>query len=95
VKKPNESPLTFEEQFAAYCDGAFREAYLHGKVFYETFSSKIRTIVELNPTLKTFVCFISYDDMTKILKAYYRDDYCGSRMRITAESDSYCYNDLE
>jgi hypothetical protein len=95
VKKPNESPLTFEEQFAAYCDGAFREAYLHGKVFYETFSSKIRTIVELNPTLKTFVCFISYGDMTKILKAYYRDDYCGNRMRVTAESDSYCYNDLE
>jgi energy-coupling factor transporter ATP-binding protein EcfA2 len=86
VKKPNESPLSFEEQFGAYTDGSFREAYLFGREYYDNFVSKIRNIVELNPELKHQVSFIPYDEMTNTLRPYYQDSYVNDNKKLFAES---------
>jgi hypothetical protein len=86
VKKPNESPLSFEAQWGAYTDGAFREAYLLGREYYETFSSKMQEIVRLNPELKMHVSFIPYPEMTNILKNDYTGDYHLKPRKLFAES---------
>lgn len=86
IKKPNESPLSPEEQFGAYTDGSFREMYLHGRQVYEDFSQKIQNIVDLNPSLKTQVSFIPYDEMTQILLPYYHEDYVNDNRKLFAES---------
>lgn len=86
VKKPNETPLTFEEQFAAYFDNALRESYLHGKAFYEDMLEKFHNIVSLNPTLKPHVAFISYEEMTKVLKPAYLDSYVSDDRKLYSES---------
>jgi hypothetical protein len=87
VKKPNETPLSFSEQFGAFCDGSFREAYLHGRDFYEGFSQSIRNIVRLNDELKGVVSFIPYDEMTIVLKPYYDKNYKNVTTKLFAESD--------
>jgi hypothetical protein len=87
VKKPNETPLSFPEQFGAFCDGSFREAYLHGRDFYEGFSQSIRNIVRLNDELKGVVSFIPYDEMTIVLKPYYDKNYKNVTPKLFAESD--------
>ena len=71
VKKPGECPLSAPEQFGAYTDGAFREAYLHGRNYYETFQGKMLNILELNPELKEQVAIVPYDEMTMLLKEDY------------------------
>lgn len=71
LKKPSESPLSFESQFSSYCDGAFREAYLHGEKFYNSFYNSIKNIVVKNPSLGGFVSFLSYKEMTEVLKPTY------------------------
>jgi len=86
VKKPNETPLSVGEQFGAYTDGAFREAYLHGRNYYETFQQSMRNIVAKNPELKYAVDFIPYEEMTKILKPYYMEDYVNDNKKLFAES---------
>jgi len=78
LKKPSESPLSFESQFSSYCDGAFREAYLHGRTFYTSFCNSIKNIVDLNPSLHGFVPFISYEEMTEVLKPA----YFGSKSKV-------------
>lgn len=85
VKKPNESPLSFSEQFGAYTDGALRDKYLYGRVAYEEFSQKLRNIVELNDDLRGVVNFIPYDEMTQILKSDYSDDYVNKNLKLFTE----------
>jgi hypothetical protein len=75
IKKSSESPLSAEEQFAAYCDGAFREAYLHGEDYYKSFSQSIKNIVTKNASLASHVVFIPYNEMTAVLRPYYAPDY--------------------
>jgi hypothetical protein len=82
VKKPGDTPLSASEQFGAYCDGSFREAYLHGKKYYEQFSTSIRNIVNRNPELTGVVSFIPYDEMTQILRPYYSKDYTSMKQRL-------------
>lgn len=90
VKKPGESPLCAPEQFSAYCDGAFREAYLHGREYYEGFVYKIKRIVALNESLQHRIAFLHYDEMTNVLKPYYRDDYKGGDPHLFSEGmDGY------
>jgi energy-coupling factor transporter ATP-binding protein EcfA2 len=86
LKKPSESPLSPEEQFGAYTDGAFREVYLYGRNTYEEFSRKIQNIVLKNPSLKPHISFIPYDEMTKVLYPYYLDDYVNDNKKLFAES---------
>lgn len=86
IKKPTETPLSFAEQFGAYTDGSFREAYLHGKVYYEQFIEKILAIIAKNPELKAQVSIIPYGEMTKVLSPYYHDDYKSNNKRLFAES---------
>jgi len=86
VKKPNETPLSVGEQFGAYTDGAFREAYLHGRNYYEKFQQSMRNIVTKNPDLKYTVDFIPYEEMTKILKPYYMEEYVNDNKKLFAES---------
>jgi len=94
VKKPTESPLSFEEQFGAYTDGSFREAYLHGREAYDDFVMKIRNIVDLNPQLKAQISFIPYDEMTQILRVYYQEDYVNDNTKLFAESCGVCIDEL-
>ncbi|APG76807.1 hypothetical protein 1 [Beihai picorna-like virus 41] len=86
VKKPNESPLSFDEQFGAYTDGAFREMYLHGRPAYEKFTEQIKRIIALNSSLKSQVSLIPYDEMTEILRPYYLDSYVNDNKKLFAES---------
>jgi hypothetical protein len=86
VKKPSESPLTFEEQFGAYCDGAFREAYLHGREYYGDFLVKIKDIVSRNNSLHGEIGFSSYDELTPILSLYFdRETYRGGNPLLYAQ----------
>lgn len=94
IKKCTESPLSPEEQFGAYTDGAFREIYLHGKVAYIDFMDKISNIVELNPSLKMHVSFIPYEEMTQILRPYYQPDYVNDNRKLYAESMDVTLEDL-
>lgn len=86
IKKPNESPLCPGEQFGAYTDGSFREAYLHGREYYENFVSQIRRIVDLNPELQYRVSFVPYDEMTYTLSFAYAKDYVNNNKKLFAES---------
>lgn len=86
IKKPNESPLSPEEQFGAYTDGSFRDAYLYGREYYDNFVTRIRRIVEQNPKLKFHVAFIPYDEMTLTLAPPYKDDYVNDNSKLYAES---------
>jgi hypothetical protein len=86
VKKPNESPLSPAEQFGAYTDGAFREAYLHGREYYDDFCMKIGAIVDSNPELKPQVAFIPYAEMTQILNPYYHETYVNDDSKLFTES---------
>lgn len=94
VKKPSESPLSFDAQFGSYTDGAFREAYLHGRDFYNEFSSKIRNIVDLNPSLKTHVSFITYEDMKCCLAEAYEPGGSFEPRKLFAESVGIDVDDL-
>lgn len=86
VKKPTESPLSFEDQFGAYCDGAFREAFLYGKDYYISFSSKIKDIVSRNNSLHGKIAFLSYEEMTPILSLYFdRTTYRGHNPVLYAQ----------
>jgi hypothetical protein len=95
IKKPSESPLSFQEQFGAYTDNSFREAYLFGRKFYDDFQMKIRNIVDANPELKYQVLFIPYDEMTQILKPYYLDSYVNDNKKLFAESCGVKEEDIE
>jgi hypothetical protein len=75
LKKPDETPLNFEEQFSAYADGAFREMCLFGEEQYNDFITKMENIVSLNDSLKGFVIFIPYKEMVEILSPDYSPDY--------------------
>jgi energy-coupling factor transporter ATP-binding protein EcfA2 len=86
VKKPTETPLSFAEQFGAYTDGSFREAYLHGKAYYEKFTEKIQAIIAKNPELKAQVSIIPYSEMTQVLQPYYHDDYKNNNKKLFMES---------
>jgi hypothetical protein len=86
VKKPSETPLCFEEQFGAYTDGAFRDAYLHGRDYYDSFVGKIKAVADLNPGLKVRISFIPYDEMTLILAPAYAEDYVNDNTKLYAES---------
>lgn len=85
VKKTTESPLSHEEQFGAYTDNSFREAYLHGQSFYDDFQNKMKEIVQLNPSLRPHVVWISYAEMTQILKHDYELNLTNPR-KLFAES---------
>jgi hypothetical protein len=67
----SECPLSHEEQFGAYTDGAIREAFLHGREFYEDFLGKLRSIVEKNPSLVGVISFIPYQEMLTTLQPDY------------------------
>jgi hypothetical protein len=71
IKKMSECPLSHEEQFGAYTDGAIREAFLHGREFYEDFLGKLRSIVEKNPSLVGVISFIPYQEMLTTLQPDY------------------------
>jgi hypothetical protein len=71
IKKSSECPLSSEEQFGAYTDGAIREAFLHGEEFYHEFLGKLRHIVSLNPSLQGVISFIPYAEMLETLKPDY------------------------
>lgn len=86
LKKPSDTPLGFSEQFGAYTDGALRDYYLRGRVAYEEFLQKLKNIVELNPELKGVVLFISYDEMTEILRPDYSSDYVNKNEQLFAHS---------
>jgi len=86
IKKPNESPLSPEEQFGAYTDGAYREAYLHGKTYFETFVDHIKNIVVKNPILSTSVYYPTYDEMTLTLEPDYQPGYVNDNKKLFAES---------
>lgn len=94
VKKPSESPLSFEAQFGAYTDGAFREAYLHGRDFYNKFSIKIQNIVDLNPSLHAQISFIPYDDMKCCLIEAYEPGDSFEPRKLFAESVGIEEDDL-
>lgn len=93
IKKPNETPLSPAEQFGAYTDGAFREAYLHGKAYYEEFTGSITKIVNQNSDLKYAVNFIPYPEMTKILQPYYSSEYVNTNKKLFMESCGYDEDD--
>jgi hypothetical protein len=86
LKKPGDTPLGFAEQFGAYTDGALRDYYLRGRIAYEEFSYKLKNIVELNPELQGVVFFISYDEMTQILRPDYSPDYVNKNEKLFAHS---------
>jgi hypothetical protein len=88
VKKPGESPLSPEEQFAAYCDGAFREAFMWGENYFKEFNGQIKTIVNANISLHGRIKFYAYDEMKLVLKPYYEEDYRGGNpySKLFAES---------
>lgn len=86
IKKPNESPLSPEEQFGAYTDGSFRDAYLHGRDYYESFVDNIRRIAELNPELKSRISFVPYEEMTLTLSPAYAEDYINDNSKLFTES---------
>lgn len=86
LKKPTESPLSFEEQFGAYTDGALRDYYLKGKEQYNVFLQKLHNIVDLNPSLRGTIYFLSYEEMTEILKSDYSKDYKNKNIKLFAES---------
>lgn len=85
VKKLSECPLSFEEQFGAYTDGAFREAYLHGEEYYNQFQKRIIKIIEANDSLRGQVNIISFSEMTKVLKSDYDESYFYKPKRLYAE----------
>jgi hypothetical protein len=93
IKKPNECPLSFEEQFGCYTDGAFRDMYLKGREVYNNFVDKMKRIVSKNQTLKGHVDFIPYDTMTQILKPDYSDQYIPRNKKLFTESMG-CFSDL-
>jgi hypothetical protein len=95
VKKPNESPLSAAEQFGAYTDGSFREAYLHGEEYYNDFLNKIRAIVAKNPELKSHVSFIPYGEMTRVLISDYTEGYALKPRKIFADSLGVEEEDLD
>ena len=68
VKKPNESPLNFCEQFAAHLDSALRDSVLRGKDEYESFVGKIRRIVDRNPDLRMHVILHTYKEMLDLIR---------------------------
>lgn len=86
IKKPTESPLSFAEQFGAYTDNSFREAYLHGKAYYESFTEKILAIIAKNPELKPQISIIPYHEMTQVLAPYYHDEYKNDNKKLFVES---------
>jgi hypothetical protein len=86
VKKPGECPLSAAEQFGAYTDGAFREAYLHGRDYYLDFQSKILNIVSLNPELEEQVAVIPYEEMTEVLRGDYERKAFHDPKNLFAES---------
>lgn len=96
VKKPNECPLTAEEQFGCYTDGAFRDYYIRGREAYDSFITKMKNIVSVNQTLSGFVAFIPYDEMTQILKHDYSIDYKSTDlpMKLFMESMGVSEDDL-
>lgn len=71
VKKPNETPLSFEEQFSAYVDGALRDMFLHGREAYSTFCDKIIGIINQNTSLVTRIYIPTHDEMLNIMRPYY------------------------
>jgi hypothetical protein len=93
VKKPNECPLSFEEQFGCYTDGAFRDMYLKGREVYAEFSERIMRIVKRNPSLNGYVDALSYDSMTNILRPDYSDTYIPRNKKLFTESMG-CYSDI-
>lgn len=86
IKKPNETPLSPEEQFGAYTDGSFREAYLHGREYYNKFVTHINVIANQNSELRHHIAFIPYDEMTMVLAPNYADDYVNDNGKLYAES---------
>jgi energy-coupling factor transporter ATP-binding protein EcfA2 len=86
IKKPNESPLSPEEQFGAYTDTSLREAYLHGEKYYNDFLRQIGTIVNANPLLSHSTAFIPYEEMTLTLKPAYEADYVNDNSKLFMES---------
>jgi hypothetical protein len=95
IKKPNETPLSFSEQFGAYTDGALRDKYLYGREIYDEFSQKLRNIVDLNENLRGVVNFIPFDEMTQILKPDYSDDYVNTNLKLFTESCGISEEDLD
>lgn len=71
VKKPTETPLSFDEQFSAYVDGAMRDFFLHGREAYMDFCDKIKNIVDQNDSLVTRIYIPTYEEMLCLLKPYY------------------------
>lgn len=86
IKKPNETPLSKEEQFSAYTDGSFRDRYLYGRKAYDQFTESIKRIVSKNPELRGRINFIPYDDMTKILSEDYQDSFINNNKKLFVES---------
>jgi hypothetical protein len=86
LKKPGDTPLSFAEQFGAYTDGALRDYYLRGRSAYDEFLGKLQNIVALNEQLKGVVFFISYDEMTEILRPDYSPDYENRNERLFSQS---------
>lgn len=86
LKKPTESPLSKEEQWGAYSDSAFREALLHGRDYYEDFSAKMSQLVTLNPSLKSQVSIIEYEEMVDSVREEYGPDYKSLPRKLFTES---------
>jgi energy-coupling factor transporter ATP-binding protein EcfA2 len=94
IKKPNETPMSFAEQFGAYTDTSFREAYLHGRAYYQEFTDGILSIIAKNPELKSQVSIFPYEEMTLTLRSYYQDDYKNENKKLFTESFGI-YNDFD
>ncbi|AMK49158.1 polyprotein [Marine RNA virus PAL438] len=86
IKKPNDTPLTASEQFAAHAEGSFRDRYLHGREAYEDFTRRIKSIISQNESLKGRVSLIPYDEMTVILSADYAPTYVNDNKKLFSES---------
>lgn len=82
VKKASECPLSASEQYGAYTDSALREAYLHGREFYDNFLASLKTIQEKNESLHGQFALIPYDEMGNVLKPKYREDYVNTGARL-------------
>jgi hypothetical protein len=86
LQKPTESPLCFEEQFAAYVDSAQREMALRPRSEYNDFDLKIGRIIAKNPSLKMHVFRRTYDEILAEIAPDYTENYKSDNNKLFVES---------
>lgn len=77
LKKPNETPLSPEEQFGAYVDSALLDMFYWGRPDYDDFIKSLRNIQSQNPTLRGVLDLPTYEVMWERIKHNFGSDYTG------------------